>query len=180
MEKKNCLLSCLDAKAFTLIELLVVVLIIGILAAVALPQYRVAVAKSRFTSIKIVAESIAKAQEVYYLANGKYSNRFEELDIDLPAGGAVSATNANLYIFDWGSCYTGTLSSNGAARVVCELRKEKLRYGVMFEHSAVNRGKRTCGVKTQDPTNWRNKVCKSETQDPTSETSDDYLVWMYQ
>ena len=170
----------MNNKAFTLIELLVVVLIIGILAAVALPQYRVAVAKSRFVSIKIVAESIAKAQEVYYLANGKYSEYFEELDIDLPSGGTVDSSARNRYNFDWGYCYTGVDSSNGSARVVCNLSKEQLRYGIKFEHSAVRPGERVCAVLTDDPTDWHNKVCKSETKANTYRTNSSYLEWIYQ
>ncbi len=69
---------------FTLIELLVVVLIIGILAAVAVPQYQKAVEKSRATQALSLLKSLGQAQEAYYLANGTYADAFEKLDVDIP------------------------------------------------------------------------------------------------
>ena len=71
-------------QAFTLIELLVVVLIIGILAAVAVPQYQVAVAKARVGAMLPLMASLQQAQEAYYLAHGKYVDNASALDVDIP------------------------------------------------------------------------------------------------
>lgn len=71
-------------KGFTLIELLVVVLIIGILASIALPNYFIAVKTAKIKGQFPVLRSIMDAQKRYYLATGQRTADLDLLDVSIP------------------------------------------------------------------------------------------------
>ena len=84
-------------RAFTLIELLVVVLIIGILAAIALPQYQKAVAKARGAELISMVKAVNTAQEAYFLATGRGGNNFDLLDVSFDSLTRLSEEEARSY-----------------------------------------------------------------------------------
>ncbi len=105
---------------FTLIELLVVVLIIGILAAVALPQYERAVDKARSSQAITLLMSMKKAIDVYYMANGQYPTSMEDLDIELPKWERTTSSGAEIdYWYPWGYC---SFDSRGNGNFACNIK----------------------------------------------------------
>ena len=92
-----------ESGGFTLIELLVVVLIIGILAAVALPQYQKAVEKARMVEAVAMVRAIANAHQLYYMENGTYvqSDEMSQLVLDVPGVVNTSWGGGRIKTKDW-------------------------------------------------------------------------------
>ena len=98
-----------NKQAFTLIELLVVVLIIGILAAVAVPQYKWAVEKARAAEAMTLTKAIADANRIYYMANGSYGD-YTDLAVDIPGTFYTWSDSVHGVVTKYFNCRTRTAS----------------------------------------------------------------------
>ena len=147
----------LKKKGFTLIEMLVVVLIIGILAAIAFPQYQVAVLKSRYTQLMIMGDAIRRAQDAYYLANGKYSLKINDLDITVP-GDCTLTYNGGIIVCPKFRCvvYDGEDNTDINGIVYCNTLNQTIYYMIFPLHRNT---KRYCTVSPDSDLN--KKMCES-------------------
>ncbi|MBQ8843859.1 MAG: prepilin-type N-terminal cleavage/methylation domain-containing protein [Elusimicrobiaceae bacterium] len=147
-------------KGFTLIELLVVVLIIGILSAVALPQYQVAVAKARFATMQPIVTALVQAQDIYHMENGFYSSSFSDLSIDPPGGGTIrpdSSGDGENIDYKGFYCRLHNVNTNSVS-VYCSGKYGYYR----VEIGANNEHKRYCVVTTElNNADVFEKMCKS-------------------
>ena len=149
---------------FTLIELLVVVLIIGILAAVALPQYQKAVMKTRFVHAMNACDSLFKAAEVYRLANDAWPTTLDQLDIEMPG----QQTNTTI-TGDNFACALLPEGSGFVPSIVCDVKDGPVSMRRFFNEPT----NRYC--VTLQNNKMGNEVCKSVSDNATPRTgSDDY------
>ena len=96
-----------NRRGFTLIELLIVVLIIGILAAVAVPQYQKAVAKTRLTLFLSEISDLKSAFKMYHLETGTYPTYIYDLDI-------WDSVSSNFLTYSFRGRNYGTYSKKGS------------------------------------------------------------------
>ncbi len=116
-----------NKQAFTLIELLVVVLIIGILAAVAVPQYQAAVHKSKAVQMITATKTLADAQKRYHLANGSYATNINDLDVDFPLV-TGQETGPSFTLTKGSTCYFYTSPS-----MFCSLTSPRISFFRRYE-----------------------------------------------
>ena len=116
----------MSKKGFTLIEILVVVLIVGILTAIALPQYQKVRDRVQYSTVMPIVKTVGDAMERYYMQHGSYPTRMNDIDISLESNEIEDFQGSDVILFDWGNCYFETGSTPLFA---CNLEKELVAFG---------------------------------------------------
>lgn len=140
-----------NKKGFTLIELLVVVLIIGILAAIALPQYKMAVTKAKVASILPLMRRWKDALMEYKLQHGSYSTENE----DWPDADTLGVN----WPSDW-DCNSKGLECGNDYWTSCFANEEKTGYVYCYKVMDQNNNFEITMYQSDDPNNenYRGKI----------------------
>jgi prepilin-type N-terminal cleavage/methylation domain-containing protein len=106
----------MNKEGFTLIELLVVVLIVGVLSAIALPQYTTSIERARASEAMTLMSAIRYAAERYRFQHDEWprNNTWSDLDVNVPTiPGSSNRGGKNFKV-------TMTRLSNGKFLVLAE------------------------------------------------------------
>ena len=163
-------MTALFDKGFTLIELLVVVLIIGILTAVAVPQYQKAKRKTLFKIAAANVEQLYQQQRLYYLANGSFASSPEKLDVSVQMGQVLSGQRI--------ACSLGDIS------ISCSVWRANNVYNPEQEVT-INRNLRHvyspaglyCRAYNNNYQSFYKSLCSELTEDPNGKK--DNNTWLY-
>lgn len=138
---------------FTLLELMVVVLIIGVLASVAVPQYKKAVYKSRYSKLELLAKEYVEAAKSYHLAAGEWPTEFDEMPLN-PSGTSTSPQgNDCRKTGDMFCCLGHAVSGYQGNLISCGLSN----YTLFFMQS-LDSGQKLCSAKIGD--DEASRVCE--------------------
>lgn len=153
-----------DKQGFTLIELLVVIVVLGILAAIVLPQYRLVVKRAELTTYIDAVRALRDAENMYFLQHGRYTDDLRALDIGFFHGGDCTYyEDSYCSVYECGDKWYGVCNNASNAQAgTKEFTNYKLRYLHVFKDFSNNGAQLHAGdIVCMARKEIEKKACKS-------------------